>query len=471
MKIRISILSAVFFLINVFPCLAMAKPIVNEPGVGLTVYNDNLAVVKERRMMEFERGINNMKFTGVAERIDPTSVNFKTLTDSLSVSILEQNYEYDLVSTDALLKRNLDSNVRIYVRGSGADRGTVIEGTLLSARGDVIIKKSDGGISMLKSNMIERVEITEAPANLLTKPTLVWLAQSQNAGAGLSQVTYMTDGIQWRADYSVVLAEDDAKLDMTGWVTIENNSGAEYKDATIKLVAGDVSRVREQRVMNDRAARRGVEMMEAKAPGFAEKAFMEYHMYTLGRKSTINNNQVKQIEFIEPAENVPAEKKFIYEWQKKSDKVQVKIEFENLEENNLGIALPKGKVRVFKRDQADGMLEFVGEDRIDHTAKKEKLSIYIGDAFDIVPEHKVIDSRHSRRKRTETHQIELRNRKESEDITVYVDHVLPAYADWTVDDSSHSYEKSEANKIRFEVPVKADSQVTLEFTVTQRWQM
>ena len=208
--------------------------------------------------------------------------------------------------------------------------------------------------------------------------------------------------------------------------------------------------------------------MEARAPAFEEKAFMEYHMYTLGRKSTINNNQVKQIEFIEPASGVPVKKLYIYERTKQNNKIQIKLEIENTTENNLGIALPKGKVRVFKKDPADESLEFVGEDMIDHTPRKEKLSLYIGNAFDIVPEYTLVDSKRSRRMVREVHKIELRNRKD-EAVTVFVDEKFGAWVNWTIDESTHKHEKRDARTARFKVRIAGDSVVTLRYTSTQKW--
>ena len=212
--------------------------------------------------------------------------------------------------------------------------------------------------------------------------------------------------------------------------------------------------------------------MAGRAGGFEEKSFMEYHMYTLGRKSTINNNQVKQIEFIEPAEGAKAKKIYVYErsdyWNPRggdqSKKVMVKIEFENKKENKLGIALPKGKVRVFKKDPADNSLQFVGEDEIDHTPKDEKLSLYIGDAFDIVAEHTLVDNKEQFGKHRESHKIELRNRK-NEEVTVLVDEKFARWVYWEVEKSTQEYEKKDAYTARFPVKVGANATVTLEYTV------
>ena len=446
-----------------------------EQGVALTIYGDSFAVVRESRQMSFEKGLNTVKFTDVASAIDPTSVNFRCLSAPGAVSVLEQNYEYDLVNTNSLLKRYIDKNVTVVLKGSGADTGKELTGLLLAALGDnLILKGQTNDIEILDKNSIEEISLKEMPDDLVTRPTLVWLANAKEKGSQLCQITYTTGQINWNADYSAVLNADETEIDFTGWVTIDNKSGATYKDSTIKLIAGDVRRIVEPEPMRDR--KMAALGMEAGAAGFEEKPFMEYHLYTLGRKSTINNNQVKQIEFITPALGVPVKKLYIYErgWQQiygrsqQSDKVQIKLEFENTKENNLGIALPKGKVRVFKKDPADESLEFVGEDRIDHTASKERLLLYIGNAFDVVAEYTLFDSEHSRRMRRETHKIELRNRK-AEAITVIVDEKFPAWVNWTIDKSTHKYEKRDAHTARFEVKLEADSTATVQYSATQTW--
>lgn len=439
-----------------------------KPGVALTIYNHNFAVVKERRYMDFTKGLNTVKFTDVASAIDPTSVNFKSLSAPDAVSILEQNYEYDLVNTTSLLNRYIDRKVTVYLKGSGADAGTTMTGLLSAAVGnDLILGNDSGGMDIVSMNSVEHISLTHAPDDLVTKPTLIWLAQATKNARHLCQVTYTTERIEWKADYSALLNEKEDALDLTGWVTIDNKSGAAYKNATIKLIAGDVRRVQEPPMRRVRAAK--LESLGYMADaGFQEKAFMEYHIYTLGRKSTINNNQVKQIELIAPATDVPVKKVYIYERQKNPKKVQVKLEFENKKQNSLGIALPKGKVRVFKKDPADGTLEFVGEDRIDHTAKDEKISLYIGDAFDIVPEYTMTDSKHARRKRVESHKIELRNRKDVP-VTVFVDEKFPDYVNWNIDSNNIKFEKRDSLTARFEVTVKAGSSRTVEYTATQTW--
>ncbi|MBN1787324.1 MAG: DUF4139 domain-containing protein [Sedimentisphaerales bacterium] len=458
--------SLILIMFIVCAAVSMAKePADNtDTGMGVTVYNANFAVIKEQRQMDFKKGLNTISFTDVASSIEPPSVSFKCLSTPGSVTILEQNYEYDLVNTQSLLKRYLDKDVYVSIKGSGADEGTQIVGQLMAARGSDLILKTSNQTKIISNDSIENISLAQIGEDLVTKPTLVWLVRSESAGSQQCHVTYTTGNIGWNADYTAILSADETALDISGWVTINNQSGATYKDAKIKLIAGDVRKVEE------RKARKMIDYAMVAGAGdaaFEEKAFMEYHLYTLSRPSTINNNQTKQIEFITPALNVPAEKLYIYERSQKPDKVQVKFEFDNKEQNGLGIALPKGKVRVFKRD-TDDMLEFVGEDLIDHTPKNEKISLYIGDAFDIAVEYKMLENTPSRRSRYQKHSIELRNRKD-EPVTVFVDEKFSLWGRWKIEQSSHPYTKKDASTARFKVKIMPDKTETIEYSVTERW--
>jgi hypothetical protein len=481
----------------VLPCIAAQEKQAVEPGVALTIYNDNFAVIKERRQMDFVAGQNKIQFTDVASQIDPTSVLFDCLESPGQVKLLEQNYEYDLVNTQSLLKKYIDKAIKIQVKGSGSSGSTLVSGTLLAADGpNLILEDDDGQMNIIGNDSVEHILLDKKPENLLTRPTLIWLVEAAQKISGLCQVAYTTEGIGWRADYMAVLNDKDDALDMSGWVTITNNSGAAYQDAALKLIAGDVKRItppQPRQPMYDR-------MMVAKAAGeggFEEKPFMEYHLYTLGRKTTLQNNQVKQIELIEPAQNVPVKKLYVYEvsqwdWMTHGhSKVQVKIEFENKKENQLGIALPKGRVRVFKKDSTDAnlefadedennytpqgetnstnaSLEFVGEDEIDHTPQDEKVSLYIGDAFDIVAEQKMTDARNGDRWQTFTRKVELRNRKD-QPVTVFVDEKIPQGRNWKIDNSNMNYQKKDAYTCRFTVSIPASQTATLEYQMTQTW--
>ncbi|OHB54059.1 MAG: hypothetical protein A2Y12_11880 [Planctomycetes bacterium GWF2_42_9] len=473
MKNSLIVFAILLIPITVFAADDSNKPAAEGNSVAVTVYNSNFGVVKEQRLMDFQQGLNTVKFTEVASSIDPTSVSFESISAPGKISILEQNFEYDLVGTSSLLEKYIDKPVIIFVKGSGADAGTTTEGILLAARDNNLILKDDNGlIQIISFESIKNISLRSLPEGLVTKPTLVWMANSEIAGKEKCQVTYTTNDINWKADYSAILNADENAFNFSGWVTIDNKSGAAYKDAKIKLIAGDVRRIVEQPPMPMKDQMYLYKTREMVAAGFEEKPFMEYHLYTLGRPSTINNNQTKQIEFITPAENVPAKKIFLYEHDKNAEKVQVKFEFENKKEFGLGIALPKGKVRVFKKD-TDGSLEFVGEDEIDHTPNKDKLSLYIGDAFDITVEYKILDSKVSssigdRRSRWESRSVELRNRKDTA-VTVFVDEKFSPWVNWKIDDSTHPQIKKDAATARFTVEIPADSTATLQYSVTQKW--
>jgi hypothetical protein len=453
---------------------AQEKPKI-EPGVGLTIYNDNFAVVKERRPMDFTEGQNTVRFTDVASQIDPTSVLFECLDFPGQVKLLEQNYEYDLVSTQSLLKKYIDKPVKLQVKGSGSSGASLVSGVLLSADGTNLILQDDNGqMNIIGNDSVEHIQLDKKPENLLTRPTLVWLVDSAKKLSGLCQVAYTTEGVGWKADYMAVLNDKDDALDMSGWVTITNNSGAAYQDAALKLIAGDVKRIVPPQPKRQMLGREMMMMADKSEGGFEEKPFMEYHLYTLGRKTTLQNNQVKQIELIEPAQNVPVKKVYVYEismspWMiRDRNKVQVKVEFENKKEYQLGIALPKGRVRVFKKDPADASLEFVGEDEIDHTPKDEKMSLYIGDAFDIVAEQTMTDARNGDRWQAFTRKVELRNRKDQV-VRVFVDEKIPQGRNWKIDNSSIKHEKKDAYTCRFAVEVPANQATTLEYQMTQTW--
>ncbi len=446
---------------------AQTKP---DKSIAITIYNDNFAVVKDTRLIEFKQGKNKVLFSNVAALIDPTSVIFKTVGSNDEITILEQNYNYDLVSFDALLKRYIDQDVTIYTKGSGSDSGSVVEGKLLSYVGNELVIETDDGLSVTNRSNVANISLKNLPGNLVTKPTLLWLANSNTASNELCQTTYTTGGIGWKSDYLAILNADENAIELSGWVTINNKSGGSYKDAKIKLIAGDVRRVKSA----DYRQRRNMVYAASDSIGsFQEKAFMEYHMYSLARESTIENNQIKQIQFIKPTSSIATNKIYVYEvsqypYLTKGDKVKTKFEFENTKENSLGIALPKGKIRVFKRDDADGGLEFVGEDSIDHTARKEKVSLYIGDAFDIVPEMKITKAKHGNNYSRVTREITLKNRKDSA-VTVYVDEKVSKNQNLTIKEASAKYEMIDAYTARFNVKIDADSTATISYQVNTTW--
>jgi len=444
-------------------------------GIELTVYNQNLALVIDRRPMDLVSGINEVQFTDVASHIDATSVHFHSLTDAEGTVVLEQNYEYDLVNTTKLLEKYVDQEIVIVT-----EDGTAYMGTLLSGATDVILQAPDGQITVVKLDSIKDFSFPALPEGLITRPTLVWLIEADEPGTHDTAVTYLTGGLNWQADYIVVLGENDDSLDLTGWVTVDNHSGATYEDARLKLVAGDINRAQN---MDQVVEKMVYEEERTGAPSVKERAFFEYHLYQVQRPVTVKDNQTKQIEF-SSATGVPAEKIFVYDGAparfygyviddpgygiSTNKKVAVMLEFLNGQEQGLGIALPKGNVRVYKKD-VDGSELLIGQDSIDHTPKDEMISLYLGNAFDIVGE-RVQDDFNQVGKQVieETFTITLRNHKET-DIKVKVTESLYRWSDWEIISETAEHTKLDSQTIEWLLPVSADGESSITFTVRYNW--
>jgi hypothetical protein len=427
--------------------------------VGLTVYNQDFALVREIRPIQLPKGTETIRFKDVAARIDPTSVRFKSLTAPDQVAILEQNFEYDLVSSEKLLQKYVDEKIRLL-----AKEERFYEGTLLNAADDLVLRDASGQIRIIKGEEIQILEFPQLPEGLITRPTLVWLLDSQRSGKHDAEVSYLTDGINWHAEYVAAVNEEDTRLELGAWVSLDNRSGATYRDAKLKLVAGDVHRVKPsprvpEYVMRDATmAAKGV-------PQFEEKAFFEYHLYTLTRPATVKDNQIKQLTLF-PVADVGVEKILLYDGIREGTKVKVNLEFENSKKNGLGIPLPQGKLRVYKRDQ-DQSLEFVGEDLIDHTAKDEKVRVFLGNAFDVVGERRQTELKKiTDRSREETYEIKLRNHKENAIEVLAVEHL---WGDWKITQSTHEYRKKDTRTVEFPLPVPKDGETILTYTVRFRW--
>ncbi|MBN1481582.1 DUF4139 domain-containing protein [candidate division KSB1 bacterium] len=446
--------------ILIFILLVAAGLFAAEADVAVTIYNDDLALVRQVRELDFVKGVQEFKLVDVAARIDPTSVHYKSLSDPGGIALLEQNFEYDLVGTDRLLQKYIDQNVTITIKDSGTENGTLLS----SASGDVILRTENGYIRAVKNTAVESIIFPDLPAGLITRPTLVWLLDAQKAGSHKSEISYLTAGINWHAEYVAVVNAKDTQLDLAGWVSVENNSGATYENAKLKLVAGDVNRVQEAPVRPLRKEMYAMAMADA-AAGFEEKEFFEYHLYTLQRPATIKDKQVKQVSLFAP-QTTPVSKVYSYDGARDNKKVKVTLEFENKKENGLGMPLPKGKVRVYKND-ADGSQEFIGEDAIDHTPKDETVRLTMGNAFDIVGERVVKDTQKiSKRSTQQIVEITIRNHKaESIDVTV-IEHW---WGDWKLVGSTPKVKKKTADRVEFEVSVPADGEKTFEYTVLSQY--
>lgn len=424
----------------------------------VTVYNQNLALVKEYRTMDLSRGNNIIKYVDVASQIDPTSVMFRD-PKSQNTVVVEQNYEYDLVSSDKLLDKYLDKEITI------TSDNESFTGKLLSRSGGITLQTQKGVVVL---NNVKKIEYPDA-AGLLTKPTLIWQIYTDSSGSREVETTYLTGGMNWKANYIATIDQSDSKANIKGWVTIENNAGTAYPDAKLKLVAGDINRVYEERV--DLVYGQGYPVPTPAPkfgfpPGFSQEGLFEYHLYTLQRPTTLNNNEIKQISLLS-ADNVPAKKEYSYDGTKDGEKVKVTLNITNSKENGLGMPLPKGVVRVYKAD-SDGQLQFLGEDSIDHTPKDEKLKINVGNAFDIVGKRTVTDREglgsYGIR---ESYSIELKNHK-TEDVKITVTEHL--YGNWQVTKTSEQYKKKDANTIEFEVNVPKDGTKTITYTAEVRYQ-
>ena len=452
-----------------------------KEGVAVTVYNGGYCVVREVRSLDIGKdGI--VKFTDVAKRIDATTVHFKSLTDP-KAKLLEQNYQYDLVSANKLLQKYIDKKIDVICEGK-----STYAGVLLSFDGrQLVLKQEDGKIVMVqRPDNVRDIRFSALPGGLLTRPTLVWLVATEKPGKQLAEVTYQASGISWHAEYVLVLNGNDTAADLSGWVSVQNNSGKTYTESKMKFIAGDVRRVvdapRELRYA------RGVAMAKGTVAPMQEKAFFEYHMYTLPRPSTVADNEIKQLEMFTPARGVKVDKKYLYNplgsfrWGyggrytdrsygvTSPKKVNVFIEFKNTKQNQLGMPLPAGKIRVYKQDPDDKALEFIGEERIDHTPKDEELSLQIGNAFDIVGERKQTEFRveSGRKWMSESIEIKIRNHKK-EDVTVRIKEPLYRWVNWKIVEKSHEFKKLDSRNIAFDVKVPKDGETKVTYTVEYTW--
>ena len=424
--------------------------------IAVTVYNSDLGVISESRKLEFKRGLGRVEFRDVPSQIDATSVGFRALDAPGAVTILEQNYQFDLVSPEKIFDRYIDESVELTTK-----EGVIYAGTLLSRAGQgVVLRDSAGGIQIISSGSVERVNLPKLPTGLITRPTLLWDYTSTRDGALNCEVSYQTGGLTWSAEYVGVLNAAETKMDLSGWSSIDNTSGKTYTDAKLKLIAGDIQRAQRGPERMFKGAMMA-EMASADAVGFEEKAFFEYHLYTLPRPSTIANNEIKQISLFEPA-TASVSKEFYYTSSEGNRNVDVRLKFKNAREAGLGMPLPEGRVRVFKAD-TDGSRILLGEDRIEHTPKDEEVTLTIGRAFDLVGEETTVDQRSISRTVSETDfKISLRNRKD-ERATIHIVKDLGRY--WEITKTSHEFTKKSASRVQFDIPVDKGAEVAITFTV------
>jgi hypothetical protein len=438
-----------------------------QRDIMITVYNGNLGLVKDVREVRLEPGVLETHFIDVAAQIDPTSVHLRSLTDPAGLKILEQNYEYDLLSSEKLMEKYVGRKVRLY-----HSNGTFQEATLLSTRGPVY--DINGQIHM---GHFGSVVLPALPENLVSKPTLAWLLRNTRPVPQRVEASYLTGGISWKSDYVMLINAADSRADLTGWVTINNQSGATYRDAALKLVAGDVNRAGSR---DD--SRRALEMAaKAASPAVADRefkseGFFEYHLYSLEGRTTIKESQTKQLTLLSAAD-IPVDKRFIYYGAAgyhrtqygmpiSNQKVGVYLDIRNAKENRLGVPLPKGRVRVYKAD-ASGSQQLIGEDWIDHTPKDERVRIKMGEAFDVVGERVQKDWKRIGSNLYEIEwEITLRNHKK-EAVTVEVMEPMPG--DWEILRATHPHQKVQAFTARWSLPVPKEGAATLGYRTRVRF--
>ena len=464
---------------------ADAAPAAGETeGVTLTVYNNNVALVREvRRLTVGPDG--QVTFEDVARAIDPTTVRAGSLTDP-TATLLEQNYQYDLADADSLLRKYLGLRIEVI----SAD--LAYSGTLLSFDDRTLVLNTDDGLVMVRrGDHLRDIRIGRLPEGLRVRPTLLWRMAGAAGGEHLMEVTYLTDALSWQAAYTLTITDDDTAT-LSGWVSLDNRSGKTYRDATLKLVAGNVNRVEPPRARRAVYARAEMMMAGGGAPNaapMAEQAFFEYHLYTLGRTTTLADNETKQLKLFTPVTGLSIARQLVYQplgdfryhlggrytdpgygLRHGETQVDVVIEVPNTEANRLGIPLPAGPVRVYQPiDDGEGAI-FLGAERIDHTPAGETLDLQVGSTFDVVGERrqagfKIEKGRNWMQERIE---IRLRNRKD-EQVTVRVKEPMYRWATWRLTAESIDHTEVENRTVIWDVPVPAGKEAVLTYTVEYTW--
>ena len=449
----------------------------DQKEVAVTIYNDQLALVKDLRTVQLGSGFNKLAFREVSAQMRPETALLRSLDYSDGFRLIEQNFDFDLLTPQKLLEKYVGKKVRIVKTHPKTGKEKLLDATVLSVNNGVVLRIGD----RIEMGIPGRIVFDEIPGNLRDRPTLVLQLNSATPTPQQLQLSYLTGGLSWKADYVAELDESDKFVDLTGWVTLTNQSGATYKNAKLQLVAGDVNRVQNE----FKEANRKLGMMAADAvmeeSEMVEETLFEYHLYTLQRPTTISDNQTKQVSLLS-ASKIPVKKEFLLKGQNyyyqssygsigQKLKIGVFVEFDNEEASNLGMPLPKGIVRVYKNDKS-GNAQFVGEDHIDHTPKNEEVRLKLGDAFDITADKKQTSFKkaHAIGKYnyayTASFQIDLKNAK-SEEVEVVVQEPIPG--DWKMKKQSHAHEKVASGTAEWKIKVPAEGKTTLTYEVLIRY--
>jgi hypothetical protein len=442
----------------------------DQADLSVTVYNSDIALVRDVRNLRLPDGTFDLQFQDIAATVNPATVHFRSLTQPRALGVLEQNYEYDLLEPDKLLRKYVGRDVTLVRmrQDGGSTREEEVRARLLSY--------NDGPVWQIGKEIVtglhaDHIRFPELPGNLHSRPTLIWTLQNTGTAAHRVEASYLAGKLAWNADYVLTVSRDDRAADLDGWVTLTNGSGTAFNNAKLQLVAGDLNRVRQ--VMERRLADDALAARAPAAEQMAQEAFSDYHLYTLGRRTTINNNETKQVSMLSGT-GVPTLKRYVVNGQAYyyrnarfpgapiKDVVQVFYQFKNEQAGGLGMPMPAGTIRVYQADSKDGV-HFVGEDRIAHTPKNETINIKIGNAFDVVCERKQTDFRKIASNVYELeYEITVRNHKAT---AIDVEVNEPIGGTWDMLRSSHRWTKSDAWALNFAVPVAADGSAVLKYRV------
>jgi hypothetical protein len=442
----------------------------DQVELAVTVYNSEIALVRDVRNLQLTRGTSDLHFMDIAATVNPATVHFRSLSEPSRVRVLEQNYEYDLLEPEKLLRKYVGRDVTL-VRTRWSENTTreeEVNAHLLSYNNAPVWRI---GGDIVTGMQADHIRFPELPGNLYSRPTLIWTLDNSGGTRHRVEASYLAGKLSWNADYVLTVARDDKAADIDGWVTVTNGSGTSFRNAKLQLVAGDLNRVRQ--VISKMALAEARRDSSAAAPAMSQEAFSDYHLYTLGRKTTVNNNETKQVSML-GATAFPVQKRYLVEGQAFyyhnaqhpgapiKDVVQVYYQFKNDEKAGLGMPMPAGIVRVYQSDSTGGV-QFVGEDRIDHTPKDEAINLKIGNAFDVVCERKQTDFQKIASNVYDVeYEITLRNHKTA---PVSVEVNEPVGGTWRMLQSSHEWTKTSAWAAQFAVPVGADGTAVLKYRV------
>ena len=464
----------VAFSINTAPTSVSASPtqphtstLNDQTDLALTVYNSDIALVRDVRNVQLPSGSFDLSFMDIAATVNPATVHFRSLTEPADLDVLEQNYEYDLLDPEKLLRKYVGRDVTLVQTRTenGTTRQEEVKAHLLSFNGAPVWRI---GNEIVTGMHADHMRFPELPANLYTHPTLIWTLQNRGAPRHRVETSYLAGKLAWNADYVLTVGRDDKAADLDGWVTLTNGSGTSFRNAKLQLVAGDLNRAK-QAIDQMRLA--DAQESVARAPQMSQEAFSDYHLYTLERKTSINNAETKQVSMLSGSD-VPVRKRYVVDGQAFyyhnrrhpgapiKDVVQVFYQFRNEQKSGLGMPMPAGTVRLYQADSHGGV-QFVGEDAISHTPKDETLNLKIGHAFDVVCERKQVDFQQLSSSVYEfEYEITLRNHK-STAITVEVNE--PIGGTWRMLQSSHQWNKTDAWAAQFTVPVPVDGSAVLKY--------